>query len=261
MMWLIIILLAAIQGITEFLPISSSGHLVVVQELFKQFNQPLPESEILVLDVVLHLGTLLAVVVFYWRRVWGLVVRDQRVIALLLVGSIPAGIVGIALKEQLENVFANLPAVGCLFFVTGAMLLWADRHPVGQATYRELGFGRALLIGLFQAFAILPGISRSGSTITAGLGAGLRRDEAAAFSFLLAIPAIAGAGLIEGLHRFKTPPDPTFAVMLAVGALVSFLVGLLALWWLVRWLEKGRLHWFAWWVFAMGAGVLLWQLF
>ena len=140
------------------------------------------------------------------------------------------------------------------------MLLWADRRPVGRTACRDLSWWRALVIGLFQALAILPGVSRSGSTITAGIGLGMSRDEAAAFSFLLAIPAIAGAGFLEGCKRITAPPEPVFAAMLAVGVLVSFLVGLLALWWLIRWLEQGRLHWFAWWVFGLGTIVIVWQL-
>lgn len=268
MLWFIVILLAVIQGITEFLPVSSSGHLVVVQELFKQCGYPLPEHETLTLDVMLHIGTLLSVVVFFWRRIWELLTRDWRVIALLVVGSIPAGIAGFTLKKPLEALFENPLGVGCLFFVTGALLLWADRQPAGEIKYQEMSYWRALLVGVFQAIAILPGVSRSGSTITAGIGVGLRRQDAATFSFLLAIPAIAGAGLKEGYDRFwkggqeylHALQQGNFAIMLAVGVLVSFLVGLMALWWLIRWLEKGRLHWFAWWVFGLGTVVILWQL-
>lgn len=260
MLWFIVVLLAAIQGVTEFLPVSSSGHLVVVQELFKQLGYPLPEDKTLVLDVALHFGTLLSVLVFFWRRIWELISRDWRVIGLVFVASVPAGIAGVTLKKHFEAMFENPLGVGCFFFITGALLLWADRRPPGQTTCRELSYGRALIIGLFQALAILPGVSRSGSTISAGLGVGLRRDEAATFSFLMAIPVIAGAGLLEGHKHIKSPPEPLFAAMLAVGVLVSFVVGLIALWWLIRWLEKGRLHWFAWWVFGLGAVVIAWQL-
>jgi len=268
MMWFTIILLAAIQGSTEFLPVSSSGHLVVVQELFKQCGYPLPQRETLTLDVVLHFGTLLSVVVFFWRRIWELLTRDWRVIGLVAIGSIPAGIAGFTLKKHFEAMFENPLGVGCLFFVTGALLLWADRRPAGETKYQEMSYWRALIVGLFQAIAILPGVSRSGSTITAGIGVGLRRQDAATFSFLLAIPAIAGAGLKEGYDRFwkggqeylYTLQQGDFAVMLLAGALVSFVVGLLALRWLIGWLEKGRLHWFAWWVFGMGSVVVSWQL-
>jgi len=265
MLWFTIILLAIIQGITEFLPVSSSGHLVVVQELFKQCGYPVPEHETLTLDVVLHFGTLLSVLVFFWRRIWELLTRDWRVMALVVVGSIPAGIAGFTLKKHFEAMFENPLGVGCLFFVTGAMLLWADRRPVGESKYQEMSYGRALVVGLFQAVAILPGVSRSGSTITAGIGVGLRRQDAATFSFLLAIPAIAGAGLKEGYDRIWKGGDFSmfhgqFAVMLLAGALVSFVVGLVALYWLIHWLEKGRLRWFAYWVFGLGYLVIVWQL-
>jgi undecaprenyl-diphosphatase len=265
MLWFIIIFLAIVQGITEFLPVSSSGHLVVVQELFKQFGHALPERETLTLDVVLHVGTLLSVVVFFWRRIYELLTRDWRVIALVVVASIPAGIAGFTLKKQFEAMFENPLGVGCLFFVTGAMLLWADRRPVGETKYQEMTYWRALIVGLFQAVAILPGVSRSGSTITAGIGVGLRRQDAATFSFLLAIPAIAGAGLKEGYDRLWKGDQMSllhgeFGLMLLVGAFVSFVVGLFALSWLIRWLEKGRLHWFAWWVFMVGSLVVGWQL-
>jgi undecaprenyl-diphosphatase len=123
-----------------------------------------------------------------------------------------------------------------------------------------LGYGPALLIGLFQAFAILPGISRSGTTIVAGLGCGLRRDEAATFSFLLAIPAIGGAGLLELKDLLSEPAGHMPLGALALGALVSFVVGLLSLCWLIRWLQKGRLHLFAWWVIPLGLAVIAWRL-
>lgn len=265
MLWFIIVLLAAIQGVTEFLPVSSSGHLVIVQELCKSLGYGLPEKETFTLDVVLHFGTLLSVLVFFWRRIWELLTRDYRVIALVIVGSIPAGIAGFTLKKHFEAMFENPLGVGCLFFVTGAMLLWADRQPVGDTKYQEMSYWRALIVGIFQAVAILPGISRSGSTITAGIGVGLRRQDAATFSFLLAIPAIGGAGLKEGYDQFWKGGNTAllhgqFGLMLLVGAAVSFVVGLLALSWLIRWLEKGRLHWFAYWVLALGSTVIGWQL-
>jgi len=258
MLWLQIILLAVVQGLTEFLPISSSGHLVIVQEIFEQAGHPLPQR--LTVDVVLHLGTLLSILVFFRRRIAALFFQDRRVIGLLLAGSVPAGAAGLLLKEQFEAAFDSPLLVGCMLLGTGALLLWARRQPPGIASCRELGYVRAVVIGLFQALAILPGISRSGSTITAGIVVGLRRDEAAVFSFLLAIPAIAGAGLVDFLHYSKSSGDSTPVLVLLVGAAVSFLVGLLALWLLIRWLRRGRLHLFAGWVILLGTAVIAWQL-
>ena len=258
MLWLEILLLAIVQGITEFLPISSTGHMVVGEALFKQFGHPL--SEKLTLHIVLHLGTLVAIMVFYWRRILDLLSQDRRVVLLLIVGSIPAALVGVPLKFLGENILANPLVAGFMFLVTGGMLLWSAKHGSGKMTCRELSYSQAFSIGIFQAIAILPGISRSGATIVAGLGYGLRRDEAATFSFLLAIPAIGGAGLIEAIDLLGEPAGATPFAALAAGGVLSFIVGLAALTWLVRWLQQGRLHLFAWWVFPLGIAVLAWQL-
>ena len=254
-----IVLLAVVQGITEFLPISSSGHLVVVGELLDQFSHPIEEK--LALNIILHMGTLLAILVFYWRRIRQLIGVDRRVIGVLVVGTIPAALVGPVLKWQFEQSLVSPLLAGFMFPITAVALFWSARCSSGTLEYRHLGYGRALMIGVAQAAAILPGISRSGATIVAGLAAGLKRDEAAAFSFLLAIPAIGGAGLLETVEMLRKPAGHAAPVELAVGAAVSFLVGLLALWWLVRWLEKGRLYLFGCYLLLLGAAVLIWQLY
>lgn len=270
MLWLEILCLAILQGIAEFLPISSSGHLVIGMALFDQFGHPITEK--LTISIVLHLGTLLAILAFYWRRIWSLLRQDRRVIGLLAVGSVPAALVGVGLKVfapeaielSLEGVLENPMTAGLMLPLTGLMLLWTARHQSGEALYRDLSYRGAFVIGLFQAFAILPGISRSGATIVAGLGMRLRRDEAAAFSFLLAIPVIGGAGLIEVAKLVKQASEGnsigTPGVMLVVGAMVSFVVGLASLWWLVQWIQHGRLYRFAYWVIPLGVAVVIWQL-
>lgn len=262
-LWLDILVLAIVQGITEFLPVSSSGHLVVGAELFEHFGHPMDER--LRLEIVLHLGTLLAILVFYWRRILWLFGQDRRVIGLILVGSIPAGIAGFVIKKSaigptLEAGLENPLVAGLMFPITAGVLLWAARRPAGQTLCRELGYGHALLIGAVQAFAILPGISRSGMTIAAGLGCRMRREEAATFSFLLAIPAMAGAGLLEVVDLAGSGANSTPLGGLAMGALVAFAVGLIALYWLVRWLKQGQLHLFAWYLIPLGAAVVIWQV-
>ncbi len=252
-----ITLLAIVQGIGEFLPISSSGHVVVLAALFDQIGTPLPDR--LTVNIILHLGTLLAIIVFYRHRIIALVGPDRRLIGLILVGSLPAALFGLGLKLQLEDALESPLLAGLMFPVTGAMLLWTRQKPSGDAICRDLSFRKALWIGCFQALAIFPGISRSGSTIVAGLAAGLHRDEAATFSFLLAIPAIAGAGLVECLHLFGNSAAGSRADLLFTGAMISFLVGLMSLWWLIRWLQRGKLHLFAWWLFVLGPAVLAWQ--
>ncbi len=256
-MWLEILILAVVQGIAEFLPISSSGHIVVGTNLFPQ---KLGHADEMTVNIVLHAGTLLAILVFSRKRIWQLLGQDRRVIGLLLLGCVPAAIVGLILKRHFEHIVTNPLVAGFMFLITGLMLLWTAGRETGEKTCRELGYGRALVIGAFQAFAILPGISRSGATIVAGIGVGMRRDEAATFSFLLAIPVIGGATLLEFKDLLAEPPQGVSLGALAIGALVSFAVGLLALRWLVRWLQGGRLHLFAWWVIPLGVAVIAWQL-
>lgn len=263
MLWLQVLILAVIQGITEFLPVSSSGHIIVGASLFDQFGDVITEK--LSLNIVLHVGTLGSILVFFWDRILALLGRDRRVIGLLVVGTLPAVGIGLLLKvsplgPEIESVLESPLMAGFMFPITGIMLLWAMRHAGGQLACREVGYRHALVIGLFQAFAVLPGISRSGATIVASLGCGLRREEAAAFSFLLAIPALAGGGLLEVLDLLRSGPGDTPVRMLLAGGVVSFLVGLAALWWLLRWLRHGRLGLFAWYLIPLGAAVLLWQL-
>lgn len=253
-----IIILAVVQGIGEFLPISSSGHVVVLLEWFEQSGQPMGKK--LPINVVLHLGTLLAILVFYRSRIRRLLGQDRHLIVLLAAGSLPAAAVGLLIKWYLGDPFQNALLAGLMFPLTGAMLLWTTRQKPGSLDCRELSLGRALLIGAFQAFAILPGISRSGTTIVAGLGCGLKREEAAAFSFLLAIPVTAGAGALELIGLLREPSGPVPLGLLALGAGLSFAVGLASLAWLLRWLQEGRLHHFAWWVLLLGPVVVVWQL-
>lgn len=257
MIWLEVILLAVVQGIGEFLPISSSGHVIVGLALFEWLKVPIDEK--LAVNVVLHLGTLGAILAFYWRRIWALLGEDRRVILLLLIGTLPAVALGLPAKQYCQRVLESPLTAGLCFPITGALLLFSARREPGGLLMRKLSPAQALLIGLFQAVAVLPGISRSGATIVAGLGAGLKRDEAAAFAFLLAIPAIAGAGVIELADLVGDPSMSVPPITLLLGATVSFFVGLAALWWLVRWLVSGRLHLFAWWVIPLGIAVLLWQ--
>jgi undecaprenyl-diphosphatase len=258
MILLEILFLAVVQGITEFLPISSSGHLIVLASLFDQFGVTIEEK--LAVGVVLHMGSLLAIVVFYWRRIWQLLGADRRVIGLLVVGSLPAAVAGLLLKKYCEEYLESPLTAGLMFLVTAAMLLWTGRHQSGETDCRDLSYSRAFLIGLLQAVAILPGISRSGSTIVAGMAVGLKRDEAATFSFLLAIPVMAGAGLLECRDMLEQGMNSTPPFALLLGAFVSFIVGLATIAWLVRWIHQGQFHRFAWWLLLIGPLVVLWQL-
>ena len=255
--WIQIIILAIVQGIAEFLPISSSGHLNVIQSLISGKIPETPE-----LTVVLHFGTLLAIVCFYWRRILDLLGSDRRVIPILIVGTIPAAVIGITVKKMFPDLLTNPLVSGIMFPITGGMLLLLNRLREGKDEYPAMGYKTTVLIGLAQAFALLPGISRSGSTIVAGSLLGLKRDQAMTFSFLLAIPAILGATVLEcyDIYKagFKTATDPT---LLLVGTVIAFVVGYGALRWLDGLLKQGKLHLFAWYLIPLGVLVIIWRVF
>ncbi len=258
-----VLVLAIMQGITEFLPISSDGHLAILAPLL--FGGGDPPADMFLLTVVLHLGTLGSILVFYWRRVLCLLGEDRRVLWLICLGTIPAVALVLVCKlvfdEQFEKVLASPLLAGLMLPVTGLALITSESLARGNRDYRQLTWFDSLQIGAAQALAILPGLSRSGTTIAAGLGRGMSRMSAAAYSFLLAIPALAGAGIYEGFSFLKEgKPLSTPVADLALGAMLSFAVGLGALAVLSRMLERGRLHYFGWYCIALGIAVTLWQL-
>ena len=254
-----ILILAVVQGVTEFLPVSSSGHLVVVNELLVTLGRP-PTKDLVEVNIALHLGTLLSIFVYYWRDIWRLLSTDRRVIPLLIIGTIPAVVVGLPLKKLAPDVLENPLLAGVMFFVTAALLVWAMRLPTGDGEYPQLTGKKTILIGMFQALALLPGVSRSGATIAAGIFVGLKRNNAATFAFLLAIPAILGAGLLEGLEIWKAGSSGTPLPTLAAGFCVAFVVGLAALWVLIRFVQRGQLAVFARYLIPLGVVVTIWQL-
>lgn len=257
MTFAILLLLALVQGIAEFLPISSSGHLIVLGNWLGGSEGALPDLNDV--NIVLHLGTLGSIVVFYWRRVLKLLTDDRRVIWLMFIGTLPAIFVGLPLKLMFEHLLESPLVAGLLFPVTGLVLLWTLRLPQGELDYRKMSWRDALIIGGCQAVAILPGLSRSGSTIAAGLTRGLNRASAATFSFLLAIPAILGAGVLEGIDLLKEGKSVSVPIVqLLIGAAVSFVVGLGAIWLLNRWLQTGKLAVFAWYCILLGVVVVTW---
>ncbi len=260
------IFLGVVQGATEFLPISSSGHLVLFQNLMG-FHEPQ-----LLLDISLHIGTLLAVLVVFRRDLAGMAVELWRLVApgpgaengapfrerlrgalltWIVVGNIPTALIGLVFKDPLERLFGSVPVVGSMLLVTGLLVALTRLAPERA---RRLGLLAALAVGTAQGLAIIPGISRSGATIACGLLIGLDRDLAARFSFLLSVPAIAGALMLQVVTGDVAGPD--LAVLIA-GGLAAAVVGLLALVLLMGMVHKGRLYWFAPYCWALGVGVIL----
>jgi undecaprenyl-diphosphatase len=247
MHWWQMITLAVVQGITEFLPISSDGHLVVVEHLIGM------RADMTEVNVLLHAGTLGSILVVYRRSIVKLLSADRRVLGLLAVGTVPVILVGVPLA-LFGKWIIEMPLLAGLFLpVTGLMLLWIAGRD-GEEDYSQL------TIGAFQSLALLPGVSRSGSTIVAGLLVGLKRPEAATFSFLLAIPAIAMATGWETLQLILGRESPQTSIgMMVGGAAVAFVVGIAALLLLLRLLNRGKLHYFAYWCIPFGVAVFVWQ--
>jgi len=266
--WIQIFILAIVQGIAEFLPISSSGHIVVLQDLFKALGSTL-SGDSLTWNIALHFGTLLSIFVVFRKRIWSLLSADRRVILLLMVATIPAVIAAIGMKIlNADAILENSLVAGICFPITGLILLYCSDKS-GETRTRDLSWKDAVIIGLVQAVAaLLPGISRSGSTICAGLLCRMKRDEAAAFSFLMAIPAIGGSALFKMVDLAKELKNGTAGfggshdlMLLGAGTLLSFIVGVFALLLLVQWLQQGKLKYFAYWLFLIGPAVIIWQLF
>ncbi|MGE5551689.1 MAG: undecaprenyl-diphosphate phosphatase [Bacteroidota bacterium] len=239
------LVLGLVQGLTEFLPVSSSAHLIFVSDLMRIPPPPLA------FDVLLHLGTLLAVA-GYFRRDLLRLVRDswhgtggaRRTVCLLAVGTIPAGVLGLMAHDLIERLFASPAATAWQLAVTGALLFATDALRGKGRGFETLTLAESTFIGLGQALAIVPGISRSGATISFGVWRGLSRTEAARFSFLLSIPAILGAGLVEARSITSLSAEGV-GLAFIVGFFAALVSGAASIALLLRYLRDGRLRPFA----------------
>jgi len=250
------IFLGVIQGLTEFLPVSSSGHLVVFQNILG-FHEPA-----LLLDCSLHLGTLLAVIIFFRMDIIQIAKDtlqlefkqpDGNLAIWVIVASIPTVIIGLKFKTPLENLFGSVTITGWMLIITGIII--ASTKFINYSSPRvRIGLLTALAIGIFQGLAIIPGISRSGSTIVCGLLCGLKREQAARFSFLLSIPAIMGALLLQfdlgSIQKIGIIP-------LLAGFFTSALVGLIALKFLMTIVKQGHLYYFAPYCWVIGLSIII----
>jgi undecaprenyl-diphosphatase len=264
------VLLGIVQGLTEFLPVSSKAHLVAAQQLM-HYSGPA-----IVLDVALHFGTLLAILFVLRRQLWQLagdglrgtwlfvrgadraLIRERAPLLptalAVVVGTVPAGLAGVLLQSRLEGLFSNMTAAGAFLICTGLLLLASRWAPAARV--ETVGVGRGLLVGLAQALALLPGVSRSGVTIVAGCFAGVRRDVAGRFSFLLSVPVVAGANaweLISKHGQSAGAPLPAWPVIW--GVLTAAVTGTVCLVLLLRVVDRGKLHWFA--AYCIPAGLAM----
>lgn len=276
------ILLGIVQGLTEFIPISSTAHLVLVM---RAMSLPLTPEQTTASIAVIQLGTLLAVLIYFARDIWNITrafVRDHFVLLkdgrrdefnrenehvrlspdawlgwLIIIGTIPVVVVGLLFKKQIEGAFTkNLWVIATMMIVVAVLLVLAEVVSKKSRRLQELGLGDAVAVGFAQCLALIPGSSRSGSTIMAGLLVGQTRETAARFSFLLSIPAIAASGLLElkeALHGL--PPDSI--APLAVGTIVSGIVGYASIWFLLRFLRTHSTGIFIGYRLIVGGAILI----
>ncbi len=271
------ILLGILQGLTEFLPISSSGHLVIAQDVFN-----IQEAD-LAFDIILHMGTLLAVLIYYWRDVLNLISeffiligdfimgkkpklldysRPYRVLmVMIIIATIPTAIIGLIFNDLFSQLFETADFVGYALIVTGILLWIANGIVSGRKNLKNMTAWDAVTVGLVQGLAITPGISRSGSTIFAGLIRGLNRELATRFSFLLSIPAILGAVVVEGKDVFESASTIHDVMPVLAGFVAAAVSGYLAIHFLISVLQKKKLNYFSYYCWALGILAILYTWF
>ncbi|HNO78241.1 MAG TPA: undecaprenyl-diphosphate phosphatase [Phycisphaerae bacterium] len=265
------IILGLVQGLTEFLPVSSSGHLALGAHWFDL--QPESQS-MLIFDIAVHLGTVLAVTMVFARKFIAYFTRliaetnpkfegrriAWKIAALGVVASIPTAIIGLTFKDQLEQAFGNRLGIGIALIGTGSLLWITGKIPRPKRGWRRFGWGRAFVIGLGQGIAILPGVSRSGTTISLAMLCGIKRQWAGEFSFFIAIPAICGAALLQIKDVINDPAMSLSGFMtgpLLMGALVATATGYFALRLLMSAVRNAKLHYFCYYCWMLGLIVIV----
>ena len=249
------IILGVVQGLTEFLPVSSSGHLQLANEILgTDLN---PESN-LTFSLTLHAATVLSTVVILWAEIWKLLkgifsrtfTAEQAYVLKIVISMIPVGIVGLFFKDYIEAAFSSIAVVGVMLLVTAALLTFADYAKPRQK--ESLSYRDAFIIGLAQAVAVLPGLSRSGSTIATGLLLGNKKESVAQFSFLMVLPPILGNALLDCLKGDFGGGVETLP--LVAGFVTAFITGCIACKWMIDIVKRGKLIWFA--IYCAIAGVV-----
>lgn len=249
---IVAIILGFIEGVTEFIPVSSSGHLIIVRQILGVNN-----FGGLTFDAVLQLSATLAVLVYFWsdvldliKKAWRMIFKkgiveegDRVMIYAILIGTIPAVIFGLLFENLMATVFRNAELVA-LTLVLGSILFWFAEKVAKQD--KVLTLGRGIVIGFFQCLAIVPGVSRSGSTISGGLIVGLNKNEAVRFSFLLSLPILLGAGLKKVFEVRHELLSTSFGLSLFLGCVTAFVTGLIAISFLIKYLKTHNLNIFIW---------------
>ena len=276
MSYLQAVILGLIQGLTEFLPVSSSGHLALLQHFFG-----INGDDVLLFTVLLHVGTLISVFFMYWKDIWELIKElfmtigdiftgkglrlDERPIrklgVLIITASIPTAIIGFAFNDFFEGLYSNILFIGIGFVITGTMLFLSERFGSNSRDLDKMNLRNAVFIGILQGIAIYPGISRSGSTIVGGLTTGLKRELAVRFAFLISVPAIMGSALLEGKDALQEGIDMSVLGPVVAGMAVAAVSGVIAIKAMIKVVSDRKLKYFSFYVWVLGTAVIIYSVF
>ena len=262
------LILGVIQGISEFIPISSSGHLVLAPYIF---SWEISQNEAFIFDILVQVATLFAVIVYFWKDLLNIIkaflfgiknktpFQDQQSLLgwYLILATIPAGLMAILFKDTFEQAFSDPKSSAFFLLITSLLLILGELIGKRSRTLENINFFDVLVIGLFQVLALLPGISRSGSTITGGLLRGLDRKSSARFSFLMAVPVMLAAGLLATIDLFQYPGLSSQIPVYIAGFIAAALVGYLAIRWFIEYLSSQSLYLFAGYCALLGSVMLI----
>lgn len=269
MLWLEVIILGIVQGIAEFLPISSSAHLIIFRDVFG-IGSDIGSNIAMTFDIALHLGTLLAILIYFFKDFWKILISgftkpkstDGKLMWFILIATIPAAIFGVLFETTIEElVRGNFILIACALIFMGIVIYLADVYFKQKKSFKDMKWTDALVIGCAQVFALIPGFSRSGTTISAARAMKLNREDAAKFSFYLSAPVIFGASFLTLFKDNTVTLIASNVGIFAVGILVAFITGLLCIEFLMKYIKKHDFKIFMWYRVAMGIIVILWTLF
>ncbi len=270
------IILGLVQGLTEFLPVSSSGHLAILENLFK-----IDEDKVLLFAVLLHVGTLISVFIVYWKDIWelilelGFTVKDlvkgnglrleerpiRKLGIMILVATVPTMIIGVLFGDLFDKLYTSIIPIGIGLLFTGIILFIAEQQGSGKRTIENMNFRNAIFVGIVQGIAICPGVSRSGSTLFGSLICKLDRKLAVKFIFLISIPPILGSAILEAPAAFKQGVDMSQLGPMFIGILVAAISGLLAIKFMIKIVSDKKLSYFSYYVWVLGILVIFWGVF
>ena len=269
------IILGLVQGLSEFLPISSSGHLALLENLFE-----IKEDSVIFFAVLLHIGTLVSIFIVYHEDIYALIKElfllfkdiftgkglriEERPIRklgiMIIVSSIPTAIMGLLFSDYIDRIFGSLTVISICWIITGFILLFSEKLNNNKKEIEGMKYRNAIFVGICQGLAIMPGISRSGSTIVGSLVTGLKREFAVEFAFLISIPAILGSAVLEFPKAIKAGIEPSTIGPMIVGFLVAAISGYFAITTMIRIVSKHRMRYFSYYVWILGLGTFIYSV-